>query len=304
MNKVIFIFLDGVGIGKKDKEFNPFFKYEFKTFTKIFGSVPSIDNPFLVNKNHYLTSVDTCLGVKDLPQSGTGQTSIFCGINAAKYLGRHFGPYPHSSLHNLIKEKNLFLHLKKKGYKPFFANAYPEIYFNHINKYSDNYSGISVPTLCCLYSDCRLNNYDDLLMGNALSPEIDNHRWVENLKYNLPIISSEKAAENLLKKIETYDFILFEYFYTDYLGHGRLKESFDRLFNTLDNFLLTVLNNYDKNTTIIITTDHGNIEDLSTKSHTYNNGLLIISGNNAEKAINKIKDISQINNYLLDEIFV
>ncbi len=51
-----------------------------------------------------------CLGVEGLPQSGTGQTSIFCGVNASKIVGKHFGPYPYSTLIPIIKEKNIFKH--------------------------------------------------------------------------------------------------------------------------------------------------------------------------------------------------
>jgi hypothetical protein len=48
------IFIDGIGIGKKDYEFNPFFKNGFNTFTTLFGSLPSLDKKMLVGDNKYL----------------------------------------------------------------------------------------------------------------------------------------------------------------------------------------------------------------------------------------------------------
>ncbi len=300
MNKVIFIFLDGVGIGKSDKINNPFFKYSFDTFNKLFSDIPSINNQFLNSGNKFVFPIDTILDVPELPQSGTGQTSLFCGFNSQKYLGKHFGPYPHTTLHPFIKEKNIFFELIKKNKKPYFANAYPEIYFEHLTR---GLNRVSVPSLCSIYSDLKLNNYEDLKNQAALSPEIDNHRWVQKLKYDLPIISAEKAAENLLGLTANYDFVLFEYFFTDYFGHGRLNEEFENMIFCLDKFLYTVLSTHDKNDFVIITTDHGNFEDLSTKSHTLNPGLTIVSGKKAEKASKVLKNISQIKEFILNEVF-
>jgi len=300
VNKVILIFLDGVGIGKTDEVNNPFFKFNFRTFTEIFGDIPSLSNSNIDCKDKFIFPTDTIMGVMELPQSGTGQTSIFCGINSQKFLGKHFGPFPHSSLHKFIKSDNIFLDALKKNKKPFFANAYPQIYFDYLEK---GYSRVSVPTLCCLYSGMPLNKYENLLKGEALSPEIDNHRWVSKLKYKLPILSPEQAAFNLLLMVEKYDLVLYEYFFTDYLGHGRLKDDFKNFFNSLDLFLSAVLSNYDKNTTILIFTDHGNFEDLSLKTHTLNPGLTISAGYMAEKISKSIKDISQIKSFITNELF-
>jgi len=108
------IFIDGVGIGNKDYSSNPFFKYGFKTFEKFFGGIPSLQNSKLETDNRFLFPVDACLGVEGLPQSGTGQTSIFCGINAPRIIGQHFGPYPYSTLVPIIKEKNIFKYFLDK----------------------------------------------------------------------------------------------------------------------------------------------------------------------------------------------
>ena len=106
------IFIDGVGIGKEDYQFNPFFKYGFRTFTEIFGEIPSLSRQVLKSNNSFLFPVDARLGVEGLPQSGTGQTAIFCGMNAAKFVGKHFGPFPYSTLIPVIEKEK---HFRKKG---------------------------------------------------------------------------------------------------------------------------------------------------------------------------------------------
>ncbi|MBK7229408.1 MAG: hypothetical protein IPH97_11230 [Ignavibacteriales bacterium] len=112
MNPVLMIFIDGIGIGKKDYEFNPFFKYGFKTFENIFGEIPHLENQYLNKNGYYLFPTDATLGVDGLPQSGTGQVSIFCGINAPQLVGKHFGPFPYSTTIPFIEEK-IYLNITK-----------------------------------------------------------------------------------------------------------------------------------------------------------------------------------------------
>ncbi len=78
------IFIDGVGIGENDADKNPFVKYGFKTFENIFGTIPHKNNSILINHPYYLFPVDPVMGIEGLPQSGTGQVSIFCGIKCTK----------------------------------------------------------------------------------------------------------------------------------------------------------------------------------------------------------------------------
>ena len=73
--KMIFIFIDGFGIGKEDASVNP------------------LANPELPNINYILNKAgaiptDACLDVPGLPQSATGQTTIFTGQNASKVLAK------------------------------------------------------------------------------------------------------------------------------------------------------------------------------------------------------------------------
>ena len=46
--------------------------------------------------------LDACLGVPGIPQSATGQTAIFTGVNAAARLGRHSEGFPGPELRAII----------------------------------------------------------------------------------------------------------------------------------------------------------------------------------------------------------
>lgn len=291
------IFIDGVGIGKKDYEFNPFFKYGFKSFLEIFGEIPSLENSSLTSNGFYLFPTDARLGVDGLPQSGTGQTSIFCGINAPQFVGKHFGPYPYSTTIPIIKEKNIFLHYKNQNRKAFFANAYPQVFFDYINS---GKSRLSVTSLSYLSARMKLNDETDVLKGSALTAEITNERWNSKLGYNLPIISPQTAAERLLKIADENDFTLYEFFLTDHIGHGRIKNEFDQIFSNIDLFLLHLIKNIPNDMTFIVCSDHGNLEDLSIKTHTLNPSLTITGGKYASKLAEAITNITQFKKAISD----
>ena len=286
------IFIDGVGIGRKDYDSNPFFKYGFKTFTEIFGEIPSLDNQKLSRNGAYLFPVDARLGMEGLPQSGTGQTSIFCGINAPKFVGKHFGPYPYSTLVPVLKEKNILKYYRDKNKNSCFANAYPKVFFDYIKS---GRSRLSATSLSCRLSGIRLNTVSDVRAGRALTAEITNERWNSKLGYKLKVIKPQTAAKRLLRIASRNSFTLYEYFLTDHLGHGRYDGDLLKTMDVLDEFLLTVVKKMDyENTTLIICSDHGNFEDLSVKTHTLNPSLGITAGKYAKKLSENIKDLSQI----------
>jgi 2,3-bisphosphoglycerate-independent phosphoglycerate mutase len=292
MNSVLLIFIDGVGIGKEDYEFNPFFKYNFKTFTNIFGKIPSLKNQVLIKDDIFLFPSDARLGIDGLPQSGTGQTSIFCGVNAAKIIGKHFGPYPYSTLIPIISEKNIFKYYLSKNKKTFFANAYPKVFFDYIKS---GKSRFSVTTLSCKMNGMRFNTVTNVRKGKALTAEITNERWNTKLEYNLPIIKPKTAANRLLKIASQNSFTAYEYFLTDHIGHGRYDGEIDKTINIIDEFLYSIITELDKkNLTLVICSDHGNFEDLSIKTHTLNPSITITAGKHAESLFDEIKNISQI----------
>ena len=298
LNPVILLFIDGVGIGKRDSECNPFFKYNFNTFTEFFGAVPSLDYPIIKIKNGFIFPVDARMGVEGFPQSGTGQTSIFCGINAPLFVGKHFGPYPYSTLIPVIKEKNIFLEFIQRNKKAFFINAYPQVFFDYINS---GKSRLSVTSLSSRLSGLRFNSVSDVRQGRAITAEITNERWNTKLGYNLPILKPSTAAKRLLRVASRNDLVVYEYFLTDHLGHGRYEGNIEKTLSILDEFLFTIFTKADpEKYTILLCSDHGNFEDLSIKTHTLNPSLTISYGMHASYLFQRIKDLSDIKDSLLE----
>lgn len=297
MQSTIMIFLDGVGIGKADPSINPFFKFNFNLFSNIFGSTPHLENQIINKDGRFIFPSDAIMGISGLPLSGTGQTSIFCGVNASRILGNHFGPFPHSLLIPIIREKNIFKEFKRLKKKVVFVNAYPQIFFDYIESGKKR---LSVTSLSCQLSNVPLKKATDLRKGEALSAEIDNEGWVNRLGYSLKIIKPETAAQRLLKIASNYHLTVFEHFFTDHLGHGRYSDMLENRLNVLDRFLYYLLTNLPKNFTLLVCSDHGNVEDISIKSHTTNPALTISAGQFAERLKNRITNLSHIKDALLE----
>lgn len=291
------IFVDGVGIGKKDFDFNPFFKFNFRIFKEYFENFPTIDNQFISKNNSFIFPIDATMNVPDIPLSGTGQTSIFCGVNASKLIGKHFGPYPYSTLIPIIKEKNIFYELKKNNRKVEFVNAYPKIFFDYVKSGKQR---LSVTTLSCLLSNVPLHNISDLHKAKALSAEIDNERLISKLGYKLKIIKPNTAAKRLINIASKNHFTLFEIFITDHLGHGRHNEKLEYFSKIFDEFLFNVLTKLPENMNLLICSDHGNYEDLSIKMHTLNPALGIASGPDAKLISSNIKALYDIKSVIME----
>jgi 2,3-bisphosphoglycerate-independent phosphoglycerate mutase len=298
MNPVLMIFIDGVGIGNEDIQFNPFFKYGFRTFEHYFGGIPTLKDQILSGAGKYLFPTDAGMGVQGLPQSGTGQVSIFCGINAPAFVGKHFGPFPYSTTIPIIKEKNIFNSVKQMGHPVSFANAYPSVFFDYIRSGKQR---LSTTSLSCILSNIKLNTVTDLRKGKAITAEITNERWNLKLGYNLPVIRPSTAAKRLLRMAEQNTFTLYEFFLTDHIGHGRYEGNVPGMIKNLDDFLFSILKNmdYDK-MTLVICSDHGNFEDLSVKTHTLNPSLTVTAGLHSKELFNSIKNISQIKDAILN----
>ena len=116
--------------------------------------------------------------------------------------------------------------------------------------------------------------------------------------YTLPIIKPTTAAKRLLKISDENHLTVFEFYLTDHLGHGRHPDLLKYTLTTLDEFLFYVIKNICSRT-VIICSDHGNLEDISIKTHTRNPSLTITAGKYAEQLAGKIDALSDIKHSIL-----
>jgi hypothetical protein len=287
---VIFLFIDGVGLGKPNGA-NPFNQSTYRGFSAMAGDQEFSEKATeLTETNHLFKFVDARLGVEGLPQSGTGQTSLFTGKNAPKEIGKHFGPFPHSGIKPFLKEQSLFIKAKQQERRANFINAYPDIFFQKARKRNR----WSCTTLMTQSADIKLNTTREVKEGKALTAELTQQAWRDQLNIDVTKITPEQAADRLLVQSENYDLLLHEYYLTDKAGHSQEFDKAYRFLNTYDRFLWHLIRNKLPSTTIVLSSDHGNVEDLSIKTHTLNHVPLFVYGPGAESFSNaqSIMDIT------------
>lgn len=272
---VVFIFIDGVGVGKPSSV-NPLSGNGWNSFS-VFTGMDGLDDSMgpVFENNLLYTPIDANLGIQGLPQSGTGQTTLFSGVNASEIAGKHYGPFPYSTTRYLLEGKSLFHKIIDFGFKPVFLNAYPEIFFIKSRK-SDRWTAT---TLMAKSAGIPLKTVDDLLNENAITAEITQKIWREQLGLDVPEITPRKAAERVLNATKDYDLVMYEFYLTDKAGHSMNKPYADQIRDLLDPFLNHLIANLNKKQTLVISSDHGNLEDLSIKSHTRNPVPLFVKGN-------------------------
>ena len=299
------LFLDGVGIGRKDPAVNPFFASHLPALRSLLGGeLPFLRRRSYSSRTSTVVPLDATLGIEGLPQSGTGQTALFTGVNASKLIGKHFGPHPYSTLRPVIQERNIFKQILDSGRTVHFANAFPQRFFDYLDRHP---SRMSVTTLACTMSGVPLQKADDLAQGRAISADITSAGW-KNLGYpSIPVIEPVEAGRRLASFASTFDFVLFEYWRTDHAGHSRSMQESIEVLELFDAMLGGILETLDvRSTLLVITSDHGNIEDLSTKTHTRNPVPCILHGHRHAEFASRIRharrtsDLTQITPMLLE----
>lgn len=275
--KFLFLFMDGLGLGANDPDLNPLALAEMPNLQALLdGRKLLVEAAPLTNQRATLLALDAGLGVPGLPQSATGQATLVTGKNIPQLIGEHYGPKPNQPIRQLIAQGTLFSQLHQRGLRTTLLNAYPEGYFQAIESGKRLYSAIP---LAVTEAGLPLKTTQDLKNGRAFSADFTGQGWRQHLGYeDIPLLGTHQAGEHLAALAASYDFAFFEYWISDFAGHRQDKSEAVKLMETFDQVLGGLLHAWDhQNGLIFITSDHGNIEDLSTRRHTLNPvpGLMI-----------------------------
>lgn len=280
---VLLFFIDGLGIGARGSS-NPFDGLEDASPLAVFqDEEPSL--PF----DGALVRTDATLGVPGRPQSASGQTTILTGINAPAALGYHKQGFPNEALRQIINEHSIFLQLKRARIEPnTFANAYTPLFFMTRPRW------VSATTTAVEAAGMSFRNLDDLRDGRAVFQDYTNAMLIER-GLDIAPGTPEQAARTLAALMNEHHFTLFEYFITDKIGHAQDMQQARVVLANLARLLRTLLSLVDlKRSTIVVTSDHGNIEDLSIRNHTLNQVPTLIWGAGRERISQLIRSLADI----------
>jgi hypothetical protein len=293
--RVLFIFLDGIGLGENDPETNPFARAKMPNLNKLLeGRSLLKDSAPFHGERATLVAVDPAVGVSGLPQSATGQAILLTGINIPAELGYHYGPKPNPEVAAYLKEATLFSRFAKEGKKAALLNAYPPRYFHGIDSGKRLYS--SIP-LAVINAGIPLFRHDELFAGRALSADFTGEGWRTMLGFlDAPVMDAPDAGRKLATLAKGYDFSLFEYWASDYAGHKQEMDHAIRLMETFDGVLDGLVEAWDDDGLILVTSDHGNMDDLSTRKHTAADVPAFVIGNKIarDQFTRDMKDLTDI----------
>jgi len=235
--------------------------------------------------------IDACLGVAGCPQSATGQATMFSGVNCSAAMGKHCEGFPGPALRKIIEENNLFLQLKKRGKLVSFADAY--LVDSADELVSRRFK--SVTTVMALTTPEVIATADDLAENRAVMQDLT-RETIQDRYPDLPLISPAQAAEHLFTCALTHDFTLYEFFQTDVSGHSMDYARACSVLRTYDRFLAPLVRRIESaGMTLIMTSDHGNVECVGERGHTCNPVPFVTLGPREEflrARVESLKDVT------------
>ena len=287
---VLLIFVDGLGIGTRGVH-NPLdlLGEEASPLAVFQGEEPRLPH------GGTLVRTDATLGVEGRPQSASGQTTILTGVNAPARLGYHKQGFPNEEMRAIIREHSVFLQLKRAGVRPLvFANAYTRRFFDARPRW------VSATTVAVEAAGIPFRTADDLRAGRAVFHDFTNRTLAERGEEG-PLRTPEEAAGILARLAGEHRFTLYEHFLTDRAGHAQNREAALEVLGDLARFVRAVLDALDlSRTTVILTSDHGNVEDLSARNHTLNAVPTLAWGPGRARVARRVRTLADITPVILE----
>jgi hypothetical protein len=305
MPRVLFLFLDGIGLGASDSSANPLAAAHLPTIEQLLeGRSLVADAAPFEGDRATLVSIDACLGIPGDPQSGSGQAALLTGRNIPQLIGGHYGPKPNKAIAAALKDGNLFAEVVHRGGTAQLLNAYPPRYFEAILTRHRLYS--SIPLAAAL-ADLRLMTADDLRAGRALSADFTGIGWAAQPDFPpAPVYSPEQAGQQLARLSLHADLTWFDYWPSDYAGHRASLEQAVALLETFDRVLSGLVDAWaDRHDLVVLTSDHGNLEDLAHRGHTLSAvpGLVIGPRDLRRSFVRSLTDLTGFHDAVLRTLF-
>lgn len=277
---ILLLLVDGLGLGEPDADRNPMAVAQTQWFRRFRTHAPVMDGCAVV-------PTDASMGVPGLPQSATGQTAMLTGLNAPLLAGRHIQGFCTPTLASMLSTHSLFRTALLRGRRVACANAFSDSTLQR-RRFP------SVTTVALRSAGVRFRDLTDLASGEALYHDFTN-RLLRARGYPVPLLSPEEAAGRLAAITESHDLTYYEYLETDLAGHAQDMDRAVKLLEGLDRFvsMLVELLDFSRHLFVLVS-DHGNIEDLSSRSHTWNRVPTMVWGRDRQTFARQIQALTDI----------
>jgi hypothetical protein len=272
--RVALLFIDGVGVGVRNPDFNPLARGEWLLSQFEDGSGTALPGGTR-------TLLETTFGVPGRPQSATNQTAILTGEPAPRLIGKHVLGYPDAALRQILLRASVVKRLVATGRRATFVNGYPGAYLTALGlphapalnpevvipERARRRLKPSSTTLAFAAAEVPLRTLDQVRAGEALTHDVTGARGRAR-GFDLPQRTPDEAAEIFWRAAEGVDFTLFEHFLADEAGHAKDMALAESALETFDAFARAVLRRRPADARVLVCSDHGNVEDLRTRNHT------------------------------------
>jgi 2,3-bisphosphoglycerate-independent phosphoglycerate mutase len=294
---VIFLFVDGVGAGRRDSESNPLARGDFLLSRFEDGSGAPLP------RGGRAVLADACLGVPGRPQSATGQSTLLSGENAPAAIGQHLLGFPNARLRSWLEPRSVFRALAEEGRSAAFANAYPVAHLRALGLPAEGEpefpmeivrrrARASATTVAFAAGGGRFRTWGEARKGRALTHDVTGAR-ANGYGAGIPPRSPEEAAAILLDIAREHDLTLFEHFETDEAGHARsMTRALDAL-ERVDRLARAVVDGLRPGDSLVVASDHGNVEDLGTRNHTLGRVPVVAFGPAAD-LVGEVRDLTGV----------
>jgi 2,3-bisphosphoglycerate-independent phosphoglycerate mutase len=304
--RILFLFFDGLGLGEDDPAHNPFAAAHLPTLNSMTAGKRWLRGlPPIESERATFIPTDACLGVSGRPQSATGQAAIMTGSNVPRRLGYHYGPKPNPEIASIIKKSGLVRRLADHGLRSGLLNAYPSSFIENVER------GKRLPSsnqMALREGGVEFLDGSALLEGRAMSADFTGEMWWRHAAHHdaatiiwrtefgndsQPVMTPEEAGAHLAALAESYDFSFFDCWLTDYIGHRGEPGQAVAMLETIDGVMKGLLSAWDDDEgLIILTSDHGNIENLSERNHTLNPVPTLVVGSARHRVTSGLADLT------------
>lgn len=301
--RILFLFFDGVGIGTSDTSVNPMAWLSlglFPLFSASSDETSAIEDHrdrhpewHALSRSGFFTAVDARLETPGLPQSATGQASLFTGLNAAKFVGHHLTAFPTPKLGALVRQHNLLVQAARLGRSSAFLNTYTPRFYE-----------LDLPHSVSTHMAHSLNRptfmLEDMQAGRSLFHDLTQEGLRAFYGMEIPVFSPYEGGARLARAAAAWDISIYEHFLTDHVGHKKSLELGIDQARRVESFLLGVLETVPLSSTLVLLcSDHGNLENARTRGHTMSQVPLSAWGPGADWLVSHARSILEVTPRLL-----
>lgn len=269
--RLLVLFFDGVGLGPDEPRTNPFAAASTPTLDALAGGDWTTPRPFVADDRLFVP-IDATLGVEGLPQSATGQSTLISGRDAVRAMDGHYGPWPGPTLKRFLAEGELFAWSRDRfgGDAVAWATAYPPGFFDALERGRLRLNALAH---AAREADVPLRGLEAYRSGEAIAADLDGGYFatlgVEPPGGHRPgPEGAARAGARLARRALARRFTFLDVWGTDRTGHAAEMAAARGWVERIDAFLAGVFEARPAELTVLLVSDHGNLEDVSHGRHT------------------------------------